>query len=151
MYRSPFSDQSPLLFTISPWTKEPLFSSLATALLKHLEAKQLGVGELRHAASAFGQCRGGRTGTAGAGKIRGKLAFFGGKWRFLNGMVGKWLEHAGKLLETVDVSCKFMETCWKTCGLFWKNAGNSDLSWNIMDMYGDFLGNRGAWVIVRGT
>ncbi|CAL1150880.1 unnamed protein product, partial [Cladocopium goreaui] len=34
---------------------EPLFSSLATALLKHLEAKQLGVRELRHAASAFGQ------------------------------------------------------------------------------------------------
>eukprot|EP00435_Cladocopium_sp_Y103_P015393 s41_g3.t1 len=34
---------------------EPLFSSLAAALLKHLELKQLGVRELRHAASAFGQ------------------------------------------------------------------------------------------------
>jgi hypothetical protein len=80
---SPFSEPS---LSISPWTKEPLFSSLATALLKHLEAKQLGVRELRHAASAFGQCRGGRTvETAGAGwenpgKIRGKFAFFGGKF-----------------------------------------------------------------------
>ena len=73
---SPFSEPS---LSISPWTKEPLFSSLATALLKHLEAKQLGVRELRHAASAFGQCRGGRT-VETAGKIRGKFAFFGGNF-----------------------------------------------------------------------
>lgn len=43
---------------LGPLDQEPLFTALAAALVKHLEQNQLGVRELRHAASAFGQCLG---------------------------------------------------------------------------------------------
>lgn len=85
-----------------------------------------------------------------AGKIRGKsgenLHFLvenlnGNDWK----MVGTCWKMDGKMVETVDVSCKFMETCWKNLRFVLEKCWeHSDLSWNMMDMYGDFSWKTGS-------